>query len=280
MNNGTTGTASSGSSGVKPFRAPARASSSPYKAFQKPHSEVVQGSQRKKQKEKTVPLKCLSPAQPISDSELDGLVRGIGRLTLADDRKQGSFTTDDGFNISAAAAPYRSSTLFGPPYSIPASLGGDLSMGMEPTVETETGAPVCGTGPPTRSHHWPDDPLAKSGEVPGTCTPPPERMFCAVGSPPDILGNLVSACSPLPRPIHTTPIRRSSVATVHTTSAIDPPSVSRPCLTTVTVSLVYEVFASPDDEADEVQTWYPIGDGALNVAATGRGLTLAAIVEV
>ena len=114
----------------------------------------------------------------------------------------------------------------------------------------------------------------------GACTTPPVLRFGTLGPPSDTLGNLVSACSLPPRPIRPTPVRRSSVVAIHTTPATDPPSASRPCLTAVTVSLVYEVFASPDDEADEVQTWYPIGGGALNVAPTGRGLTLGATVEV
>ena len=215
----------------------------------------------------------------MTDSELEGLVRGLGRLTLADDLMQASLPVDDGLNISATAAPYRSSAYFSPPYSIPASLGGELSKGTEATVDTETHAPVSGTGPQTMSLHWPDELPAKSDEALGACTPSPGPMFCAVGSSPDTLGSLVSARSPSPRPIHTTPVRRSSISTAYTT-ATDPPSASRPCLTAVTVSLVYEVFASPNDEADEALTWYPIGGGALNVAATGRGLSLGATVEI
>ncbi|KAI1794899.1 hypothetical protein LXA43DRAFT_92314 [Ganoderma leucocontextum] len=244
---------------IKPFRAPTGDIACPYKSSSKTpkssHSETVQVFQRKRQKQKNVRLNSPLPGLPVSDPDLDGLVGGMGRLTLADDPVQASPAAEDGFNISAAAAPDRSSSIFSLPYSISAHT--DDKSGKEKgavvEVEEEDVAVVSGQGPPSRSPRCPDN-------MP--------------------LGNLVSACSPPFRPIHTTPVRRSSIPTATTASATDPSSASRPCLTAVAVSLVYEVFASPDDEADEIRTWYPIGGGTLNVAATGRGLTLGATVEV
>ena len=191
----------------------------------------------------TVRLNCLSLAPPIGDSEMDGLVRGMERLTLADVPIQAPLPAKEGFDVSATATPPpRSSGTF------------DLSQSTAALINREADGEVVPA-------------------VPGHClhSKSPRRPE---GTP---LKNFVSASSPPFRPVHPTPLRCSSIPIATIASATDQPSASRPCLTAIAVSLVYEVFACPDDE---VQTWYPIGGGTLEVAATGRGLTLGATVEI
>ncbi|PIL22805.1 hypothetical protein GSI_15500 [Ganoderma sinense ZZ0214-1] len=274
---------------VKPFRAPVRTFGSPYKsnpkAFQR-YREVVQGPLGQKHIQKTIRLNSPSPVRPVTHSELDDLVKGVRSLALADAPvpMQASFPGEDDFHISIAAAPYRSSTLFGPPSSCTLPLGGELAKGTEAIVgvQMDAGSSASRSGPPTSSHSWSDDTLSKNDEAPGGLPPPP--MFRAASSLPDSFGNPTSPRSPPLRPIHTTPARRPGLTVVPTTSPMDSSNVSRPCLTTISVSLTYEVFASPDAGADEGLAWskYPVRRGTLDlsVSAPGRGLTFEATVEV
>ncbi len=296
MNSSTTSTASALRK-VKPFRAPSRAFGSPFKVSglfwhtanrfslfvgssptRGPSRDctvklfkalgersrnrrsvslatvVISALTRNRNLAQIVRLNCPPPALPVSDSELDGLVRGMAGLTLVDDPMRASLLADDGFDISTAAAPYCTSSTLDVSYAISPT---DGKVGKEKETlfeaEKEDVAVVSGQGPPSGSLRCTNDASRK---------------------------NLVSAyCSPPCRPIHTTPLR-SRIPGATTAPATDPLSASPARLTAIAVSLVYEVFASTDDETDEMQTWYPIGGGSLNVAATGRGLTLGATVEV